>query len=83
MDGTKVNEFAQQFGLIFASFVRAFIVGAIALILSVGTGVLDMGASDWKLVANAGIAAALVTLVKALDPNYTSYGIGSGSDVDA
>ena len=48
-----------------------------AVILAAGTGVLDMGVTDWRIAGNAAIAAGLLTLYKALDPTQQSYGIGS------
>jgi hypothetical protein len=66
-----------QVGTMLASFARSFVCAGIGILLAADTGVLDMGANDWRIVANASIAAGLLTLYKALDPAQTSYGIGS------
>ena len=72
-----MNPVVKQFGYMFASFARSFICAGIAVILAAGTGVLDMGVTDWQIAGNAAIAAGLLTLYKALDPTQQSYGIGS------
>jgi hypothetical protein len=69
-----------QLGNAAQSFFNSFIVAGITVILSFNVGILNLGLSEWTLVANAAIAAGLMTIVKALNPSYGGYGIGSSGE---
>jgi hypothetical protein len=65
---------ARELGL---TLLRVFIGGLLAQLIMTGVGVLDMGVGDWKMAANAGLAAALVAAFNFVNPADARYGIGS------
>ncbi|NDH64830.1 MAG: hypothetical protein EBY26_00290 [Microbacteriaceae bacterium] len=53
-----------------ATYARSFLAAAIAVYLS--------GNHNLSAIANAGIAAVLPVVLRALNPNDPSYGLGTG-----
>lgn len=67
----------EQLATMATTFMRYALAAGIGIILTSGTGVLDMGAGDWRVVGNAAIGAGLVVLYKFLSPDNTEFGIGA------
>ena len=59
------------------TLLKTFLAACIAQMMTAGVGVLDLGAGDWKAVANAGIAALLVAAYSWLDPTDKRFGRGA------
>lgn len=60
-----------------ASFGRIFAAAALAAYLNLGKAPLDLRAEDLKILFNAGIGAALLTLVNYLRQGETRFGTNS------
>lgn len=57
---------------------RAAVAAIIALYISQGVAVFDLGSEGWKALAAAGITAGLTVVLRWLQPGG-DYGMGSGS----
>ena len=55
--------------------VRTFLTVSISVALGLGIPILDISGGDFRTIASAGLASALQVVVKALDPNDSSYGV--------
>lgn len=55
--------------------VRSFLLVSISVALGLGIPILDLSGGDFRVIASAGIASALQTIVKFLDPEQQEYGI--------
>jgi len=55
--------------------VRTFITVSLSVALGLGIPILDISGGDFRTVLSAGLASALQVVVKALDPNNSSYGV--------
>jgi hypothetical protein len=54
---------------------RSFLLVSISVALGLGIPILDLGGGDFRVILSAGIASALQTIVKFLDPEQKEYGI--------
>jgi hypothetical protein len=59
------------------SFGRVFAAAALAAYLELGKAPLDLGVADVEVLANAGIAAVVLTVVNALRRGETRFGRGT------
>ena len=55
--------------------VRSFLLVSISVALGLGIPILDLSGGDFRVIVSAGIASALQTIVKFLDPEQKEYGI--------
>jgi hypothetical protein len=55
--------------------LRAFVLVSISVALGLGIPLLDIQGGDFRVILSAGLASALQTVVKFLDPNQTQFGI--------
>jgi hypothetical protein len=54
---------------------RAFLLVSLSVTLSLGIPILDISGGDFRVIVSAGLASALQTLIKFLNPSDESYGI--------
>lgn len=55
--------------------MRTFLTVSISVALGLGIPILDISSGDFRTILSAGLASALQVVVKALDPNDSSYGV--------
>ena len=54
---------------------RSFLLVSISVALGLGIPILDISGGDFRVIVSAGIASALQTIVKFLDPDQTKFGM--------
>jgi len=54
---------------------RSFLLVSISVALGLGIPILDISGGDFRVIVSAGIASALQTIVKFLDPDQTKFGL--------
>lgn len=54
---------------------RSFLLVSISVALGLGIPILDISGGDFRVIVSAGIASALQTIVKFLDPDQSKFGI--------
>lgn len=54
---------------------RSFLLVSISVALGLGIPILDIDGGDFRVIVSAGIASALQTIVKFLDPDQTKFGL--------
>jgi len=64
-----------QIGAIAKSLLKVFVGSILSGLIVFGTGIFDLGKSDWKGIAAAAVAAVLVAGYSFLDPSDTRFGI--------
>lgn len=59
------------------SYLRTFIVAALAAFVAAGGDPFTLDAADGRAILVAGLGAVLGPLLRALDPHDSAFGIGS------
>ena len=54
---------------------RSFLLVSISVALGLGIPILDIDGGDFRVIVSAGIASALQTIVKFLDPDHDKFGL--------
>lgn len=59
------------------TLILVFVVTVLGQLVTVGAGIFDLGAGQWKGIAAAGIAALIAFAYKWLNPFVKDYGSGA------
>jgi len=68
---------SKQSKSVLASWGRSFLAACLAQFIALGGGAFDFGADGWKAILASGIAAVVPVIIRWLNPEDASFGIGA------